>query len=250
MRNLRPRNDISKSLEIQLQKKTDEILKLPEGDARRKTAKRVYDNSRKAQWFKPVMETLLGLCGGVEVCMYCSSNEPSQIEHYRPKAVFPELAMVYDNYLWTCSICNGSKLDRFPPDTEAGEQILNPIDDSVWEYFTFDHFGNLTPLLSSNGEDFLSRAISTCEVVKIDREFLQKRRRRRYSSYVKDLKRSLKDLDEGSITIENLLSDIQDIRTDDFQADVADYFLNGPGRVNEPFRSALIAIGEEVSTEV
>ena len=143
MRNLAPRNAISNTLLNRLHEKTEKILSLPEGNERRQAAKRIYENSRTAKWFKPVIESLLESCLGIEVCMYCSSNEPSHIDHFRPRSVFPEFAMIYDNFLWSCSNCNGFKLNRFPPDTEKGEQIINPIDDNVWDYFTFDEFGGL-----------------------------------------------------------------------------------------------------------
>jgi hypothetical protein len=43
-----------------------------------------------------------------------------------------------------------------------------------------------------------------------------------------------------------LRNEIAELRSEPFQADVADYFLNGPGRAKEPFKSLLIAAGETV----
>ena len=250
MRNLPPRQVLPDGLKKYLLKKTDEILKLPDGESRKQAAKQKYKSSRTTKSFKLVLSWLRGLCGKVEVCMYCSRNKPSHLDHYRPQSVFPELAFDSDNFLWSCDICNCiNKGHRFPPDTETGELILNPIDDNVWDYFFLEK-GILIPLLSSNREDYMPRAVSTCAVVRINSDDLQLSRNRRYKSISKALARALIEFQQGKNSVEALRDEVDEIRSDAFQADVADYFLNGPGRVDEPFRSALIAIGEEVETEV
>jgi hypothetical protein len=181
--------------------------------------------------------------------MYCSSNEPSQVEHYRPIAVFPEHAMEYHNYLWSCDICNRTyKGGRFPPNTEPGERILNPLEDDVWEHFFIEEqFGRLLCRVDPATSERLPRAISTCEVVGIDRENVQLKRVNRYRNLRRDAARMLVEFQEGSLNVVALKSEITTWRSEPFQADIADYFLNGPGRSKEPFKSVLIAAGELVS---
>ena len=113
------------------------------------------------------MDSLKDLAGVGGLCMYCSANEPSQLEHYRPLAVFPKQAMTYENFLWSCDVCNRRyKGTRFPPDTEPGERILNPLDDNVWEHFFLDaKFGRLLRRVDPDTEEPLPRATSTCSVV-------------------------------------------------------------------------------------
>ena len=176
------------------------------------------------------------------------ATEPSQVEHYRPLAIYPELAMQYDNYLWSCDICNRShKGDRFPPETEQGEMILNPLDDNVWEHFFIDeHFGRLLCRVNPATNERLPRANSTCLVVGIDREIVQEKRTRRFRNLRRDAQRLVADFQAGTIQLAGLRNEIADLRSEPFQADVADYFLNGPGRAKEPFRSLLVAAGEAV----
>jgi hypothetical protein len=180
--------------------------------------------------------------------MYCSSNEPSQVEHYRPLAVFPERAKEYENYLWSCDICNRShKGDRFPPDTEQGEMILNPLDDDVWEHFFIDeHFGRLLCRVNPATNRRLPRADSTCLVVGIDREIVQEKRTRRYRNLRRDGQRLITDFQAGTLNLVGLRNEISNLKSEPFQAEVADYFLNGSGRSKEPFRSLLLAAGQAV----
>jgi hypothetical protein len=56
-------------------------------------------------------------------CVYCLIREQwgrvtgeFDVEHFRPQAIYPELATVYDNLLYACGRCNGAKGDRVVPD--------------------------------------------------------------------------------------------------------------------------------------
>ena len=243
MRRFGPRPNIPQDTQRRLLEKTEEILQIVDRSARVKRAQQIYESARQTQWFQPVIDGLRGLCGPGELCMYCSSNEPSQLEHFRPVSVFPELAMTYHNYLWSCDICNRTyKQTRFPPDTETGEQILNPLDDNVWDHFFIDEkFGRLLGRVDPSTGELLARASSTLGVAGIGRENVQIKRSRRYVGLRQDAERTLAELEAGSISVAELEIQISEWRSEPFQADVADYFLNGPGREKEPFRKILLA---------
>ncbi len=213
----------------------------------KESADSLYNSARGTQWFSSVIEALRSHCGGSEVCMYCSSGEPSQVEHYRPKAVFPELAFDYENYLWVCGLCNQYKSNQFPPDTHPHlAQILNPIDDNVWEHFYLNEFGELSASLNLSTGAESPRAVSTFTIVKIDRPLIQRRRRQRFKELQKKVTNTLDKFRRGEISLADLQGELAEWRADCFQADVPDYFLNGPGRGEEPFRSLLLAVGVTV----
>ena len=129
-----------------------------------------------------------------------------------------------------------------------GDQILNPLDDDVWEHFFIDdHFGRLLPRVDAETNEKLPRAASTCEVVGIDRENVQIKRNRRYRNLVRDATGALEDFQRDTLTLDALKQEIARWRSEPFQADVADFFLNGPGRSKEPFRTLLQAAGEAVA---
>jgi len=169
--------------------------------------------------------------------MYCDSNEASDVDHYRPKAVFPELAMTWENFLWSCGLCNRAKGDDFPLDAEG--RLLNSLDDAVWKFFFIDEFGNLTPLWRESESQLDSRAVSTRDVLKLNRQTLQQRRQRR----LKQLQQNARDVLElhraGTIKPAELKQRVEAWRSEPFQPDVADYFLRGPGRRQSPFTELL-----------
>ncbi|MEI7955810.1 MAG: HNH endonuclease [Verrucomicrobiota bacterium] len=137
------RSRFAKGLKAKLKEETDAIGKAADPKAE---AERRYDNARQTLWFKPVVDKLKRLSGKGQRCMYCSGSEASDVEHYRPKAVFPTLAMTWENYLWICTPCNRHKGNRFPPITEPGGEFVNPLQEDVWRFFFIDEFGFLSPL--------------------------------------------------------------------------------------------------------
>jgi len=244
MRSFSPRPILPTAIQRQLQEKTAVLAPITDPQERKTKARSSYASARASQWFKPVINALRSLCGEGELCMYCSSNEPSQVEHYRPVSVFPEQAFDYENYLWTCDICNRThKGERFPPDTEPGAQILNPLDDNVWDYFFLsEQNGRLVRKFDIANNDFLPRATSTCNVVGIDRENVQKKRQHRFRRLRLDVEDLLRKFHAGTVSRADVQAEIAVLRAEPFQADVADYFLNGPGRAQEPFSSLFAAI--------
>ena len=205
----------------------------------KEAAERIYTSSRKAQWFKPIIDALKQMVGVGERCMFCSGSECSQVEHFRPKAVFPLMTMRWENLFWTCGICNLSKGDRFPPDTEEGETLIDPTTENVWDFFFVDEFGNLTERWRPELNDIDPRAHVTVRVFSLDRDALQQSRQAR----LQDLKEKARDalilLANGALTVADLRRRIDEWKLQPFQPDVADYFLQGPGKGEPPFLELL-----------
>ncbi len=67
------------------------------------------------------------MASGVERCMYCEDNEGTDIEHFRPKSVYPEHTFDWHNYLLACSACNSNhKRTRFPLDGGGEPLLIDP----------------------------------------------------------------------------------------------------------------------------
>jgi 5-methylcytosine-specific restriction endonuclease McrA len=239
MRGLPSRPDLPPGTTKKLAARTQAILTA--GD-KPTAAKSSYQSARVAKWFAPVVDALKATAGPSGSCMYCSCNEPSEIDHYRPISLNPERALLYSNYVWVCGVCNRAKGDRFPPETEVGAEIVNPIDDSVWVHFFLDpEYGRLMPVWDAEANDFDARGKSTCEVVGIDRQYVQDRRRARLHRMRRDAKAALSGLEDGATTPDDIAALVQEWLTDPEQPDVADYFLRGPGAGQEPFAQVLKA---------
>jgi hypothetical protein len=174
--------------------------------------------------------------------MFCSGSEAAQIEHFRPKAVFPFETFSWENLLWVCSICNQSKGNRFPPDTESGERIVDPTSENVWDFFFIDEYGNLTPRWRTDLDGLDPRAEMTRIILDLDRDALQQSRQSRLRDLTGKVQDVLTMLANGSLTTEDARQRFEVWVKQPFQPDVADYFLRGPGRNEEPF-SKLLAQG-------
>lgn len=234
MRQLPKRLKLSSGIKSRL---VEETKKITASAMPKEEADRIYGNARDAVWFRPVVSALKKLTGLGQRCMFCSGSESSDVEHYRPKAVFPHLAMTWENYLWACTPCNRAKSSQFPLAGDNSAVLINPLDENVWRYFYIDAFGNLTPLWDVQRDDFNPRGKETARIIGLDRQVLQESRRSRMD----DLKEKVQDtaslLKSGDITVSAVRSRLSKWRRQPFHPDVADYFLNGPGRGEQPFKS-------------
>jgi len=73
-------------------------------------------------------------------CAYCESKIShisfGNIEHYRPKRLFPQYAFLWRNLLLACERCNNAKLDHFPDATQGGP-LINPVKHDPERHFRF-----------------------------------------------------------------------------------------------------------------
>ncbi len=68
-------------------------------------------------------------------CAYCESpinaTRSGQVEHFKPKSLFPSLAYDWSNYFLGCGGCNGAKSDKWP---ELGEYFRPDLGDPNAEF--------------------------------------------------------------------------------------------------------------------
>jgi uncharacterized protein (TIGR02646 family) len=70
-------------------------------------------NVKNNNAFRSVRESLASMCRGAQRCMYCEDSFADEVEHYRPKDLYPELVFAWKNYLYSCGPCNGPKRNFF-----------------------------------------------------------------------------------------------------------------------------------------
>ncbi len=118
----------SHSLPADLQRVLDEhhgkLGRLPDHAARVREAPAAWE--RAARDLHPIREILLGMCSGEDRCMYCEDSAASEIDHFRPKHLYPELTFAWHNYLYACSTCNRFKGARFGVLSSASRQFVEP----------------------------------------------------------------------------------------------------------------------------
>lgn len=104
-------------------------------------------------------------------CAYCetliNANRSQQVEHFKPKSLFPSLAYDWSNYFLACNGCNGAKLDKWP---ETGAYV-RPDQGQPATLFVFDDHGGMTALQAE------SEAQRTVNDFELDRSGLRRARR-------------------------------------------------------------------------
>ena len=63
--------------------------------------------------FREVRAALTTMCSNSRRCAYCEDSVADEVEHIKPKDLYPDLAFVWKNYLYACGPCNGPKNNQF-----------------------------------------------------------------------------------------------------------------------------------------
>ena len=102
-------------------------------------ARRLWGSSYKDnEAFDEVRKTLREMAPGHEFCMYCEYSHGSAIEHFAPMEKDPANAFEWDNYLWSCSVCNSNyKGPQFPLDESGLPLLINPAREEPREHIEF-----------------------------------------------------------------------------------------------------------------
>ncbi|MFF7708243.1 hypothetical protein [Pseudomonas sp. NPDC007930] len=167
--------------------------------------------SKPARVFQPIKQQLARLCSGNTRCVYCEDSMADEIEHMRPKDLYPEQCFQWANYVLACGPCNGPKNNRFaildarnqlvdvsrrraapPAPPPSGRHALidprleNPIDFLYLDWQTFRY----TPNTQDQTSELWLRARYTLDVLRLnERDALVRGRHaafRTYLAWVKD----------------------------------------------------------------
>ena len=170
-------------------------------------AKRLFKSRNRSEnsTFTAVRKELTRLCSDSRRCMYCEDSVADEVEHFRPKNLYPEVVFAWMNYLYACGPCNGGKNNKFVviDDTgalidvtrpykapvvrpESGDAALidlrreNPLDFLMLDlHETFE----FTPIADAGTHDY-ERASYTIEVLGLnDRDYLVMARKTAFENY-------------------------------------------------------------------
>lgn len=94
----------------------------------RRKANKAFDEIRRA---------LREMASGLERCMYCEDGAGTDIEHFYPRASYPEHTFEWLNYLLACSACNSNyKRNEFPLDAEGAPLLIDPSAEEPLEHLS------------------------------------------------------------------------------------------------------------------
>ena len=106
-------------------------------DKKQATADEEWARFIRTKKYVELKSILLIEAGNLERCYFCSDSLGVDIEHFYPKAAFPERAFDFANLLLACSRCNRSKGSQFPRGDDDRPLLLNPLWDDPWDCLYF-----------------------------------------------------------------------------------------------------------------
>jgi len=77
--------------------------------------KRLFElrNRRGNAIFDEVKRALEAMCCGACRCACCEDSAADEVEHVRPKDLYPNVVFAWGNYIYACGPCNGPKGNHF-----------------------------------------------------------------------------------------------------------------------------------------
>jgi uncharacterized protein (TIGR02646 family) len=116
------------------QKARTALAAQPNSEALKKAKKQAESQYSQPDIKKALNEMFHNKCGFCEV-----SREYPQIEHFKPKDVFPESCFEWNNLISACEVCNGAayKGTKFPLDEAGNALFINPCEDDPNEHIDF-----------------------------------------------------------------------------------------------------------------
>ena len=162
-------------------------------------------NRKENATFCLIKTALDAMCAGARRCMYCEDSAADEVEHHRPKALYPECVFDWLNYLYSCGPCNGPKKSHFAlfrngavvdrvwapsgsttPPWVGNPVLLDPRSDNPLDYLMLDIAGGtflFVPTIASPSLEF-SRADYTIKLLRLnERDYLPRARREAYNNY-------------------------------------------------------------------
>jgi hypothetical protein len=172
------------------------------------------------------------MCVGPVRCAYCEDSLADEVEHVRPKNLFPELAFRWPNYLFACGPCNGPKSNRYGvvvgdiveefvrrprdpilPPPEGPTALVDPRTEDPTEFLELDLGGVAADGLVLDGTfDFLpreevavsaqARAAFTIDVLGLNREIMRVARKNAFGGFRARLREYAEEKEAGAEVVE------------------------------------------------
>lgn len=110
-------------------------------------------------------------------CAYClidelfaAGEENFELDHFRPKSLFPQYINNFENLYYSCHVCNNIKRDKWPPEElgKIGIEIIDLCKEDFEQHYRILNDGSWEPLTKS--------AEYTLEVLRLNRPHLKRLR--------------------------------------------------------------------------
>lgn len=200
---------------------------LPDYKTRVRRAKESFAacNVKGNKTFDAIKYALTQMCSGARRCGYCEDSTADEVEHIKPKSIYPEATFVWLNYLYACGRCNTCKSNKFAIfDQQTGKLVnvqrtpkapivppmpgrpvlIDPRTEDPCDFFWLD-LQNTFSFSPRFGIDPVAyqRAKYTIAVLQLnDHEYLLEARAEAFRDYLAQLKDYRAQRDEGASQID------------------------------------------------
>ena len=138
--------------------------------------------------------------------LYCEDSVADEVEHFRPKDLYPDVVFAWRNYLYACGQCNGGKNNRFSivepgtgalvdvtrrrrarvtPPREGAAALIDPRHENPLDFIILDlrDTFEFTPFVDAGTVEF-RRADYTIDLLRLnDRSYLTEARKNARGAY-------------------------------------------------------------------
>lgn len=176
-------------------------------------------NRKRNPTFREVRAALTRMCSGERRCCYCEDSQANQVEHIKPKSLYPEVVFVWSNYLYACAICNPPKNSRFAvfdatgnfrdvtrqtnapimPPPKGKSVLINPRREDPTKWMQLDLLGTFqfVPTVPAGSREF-QRVEYTIRLLDLNRDLLPEARERAFGDYRARLYEYIEKRDAGA----------------------------------------------------
>ncbi|MBO1058514.1 MAG: TIGR02646 family protein [Dolichospermum sp. JUN01] len=123
---------------------------------------------------QPLYDMFYGKCAFCERKVELSAG---RIEHFRPKSQYVNLTFDWNNFLYSCEVCNNrqNKGSKFPLDCDGTQLLIDPTDEDcdIYQYLEF-YWDKETKLASVVGKDGRGKVVQ--EILDLNRKDLREHR--------------------------------------------------------------------------
>jgi uncharacterized protein (TIGR02646 family) len=121
-------------------------------------------------------------------CAYCESpiaaESTGEVEHFKPKTLFPSLVYEWSNYFLACGGCNRAKLNKWPA---GGKEYVRPDEGDPPAFFLFGEDGSVAAVLLGEAGDLTIRDL------KLNKPWLRRQRALEIQEALDELRLVLQD---------------------------------------------------------
>src|SRR5262249_26510890 len=125
-----------------------------------------------------VTATLRQMAGTRQRCMFCGDSRGTDVDHFRPIAVFRDGTFVWANLVWSCAGCNRAKAQLFAVGGGEVPLLIDPTVDNPWAFLFFEsQTGIITARFNAAAGDVDPRGQFTIETLDMNHQAVTEGRR-------------------------------------------------------------------------